>query len=164
MRQKFRAFRHRSRLDERSRVTYPWRMAQSDPSAKAPGIPATRLDHTAICVEDMDASIALLEELFGQKVAHREQVASQKVSAAFFVRFAQLQQGSPEGPRMEKSNLVAPRAGTADLVEEGDAPRVEALEQAVEIFHAQRQVVERVAALFEELLQAGVSLRRDQLQ
>ncbi|HXN83540.1 MAG TPA: VOC family protein [Myxococcales bacterium] len=66
-------------------MTYPWRMAQSDPSAKAvPGIPATRLDHTAICVEDMDASIALLEELFGQKVAHREQVASQKVSAAFF--------------------------------------------------------------------------------
>jgi methylmalonyl-CoA/ethylmalonyl-CoA epimerase len=52
--------------------------------APAPGIPATRLDHTALCVKDMDASIALIEELLGQKCAHREMVAAQKVSAAFF--------------------------------------------------------------------------------
>jgi len=49
--------------------------------AKAPGIPATRLDHT---VNDMVASIALIEELLGQTCAHREMVAAQKVSAAFF--------------------------------------------------------------------------------
>ena len=51
---------------------------------EASGIPATRLDHTAICVKDMGASIALIEELLGQKCAHREMVAAQKVSAAFF--------------------------------------------------------------------------------
>jgi len=48
------------------------------------GIPATRLDHTAICVKDMRASIALIEALLGQKCAHEEMVAAQRVSAAFF--------------------------------------------------------------------------------
>src|SRR3954471_18879317 len=50
-----------------------------------PGIPATRLDHTAICVKDMKASIALIEDLLGQKVAHEEFVPAQKVGAPFFV-------------------------------------------------------------------------------
>ena len=59
------------------------------PSIKPAAIPpahieATRLDHTAICVKDMDASISLMEELLGQKVAHREAVPAQKVIAAFF--------------------------------------------------------------------------------
>ena len=54
-------------------------------SAKATAhVAATRLDHTAICVKDMDASIALIEDLLGQKVAHREAVSAQKVIAAFF--------------------------------------------------------------------------------
>src|SRR5437016_3771172 len=44
------------------------RGATAKPTSK-PGIPATRLDHTAICVRDIDASIALIEELLGQKVA-----------------------------------------------------------------------------------------------
>src|SRR5207302_8017733 len=35
------------------------------------GIPATRLDHTAICVKDIDAAIALIEGLLGQKVAYQ---------------------------------------------------------------------------------------------
>ena len=67
------------------------------------GIPATRLDHTAICVRDMDASIALVEELLGQKVAHTEFVPGQKVNAAFF--------DFPNGASLE---LIAPR-GNAGL-------------------------------------------------
>jgi methylmalonyl-CoA mutase, C-terminal domain len=62
------------------------------------GIPATRLDHTAICVRDIEASIALIEELLGQKVAHKEFVPAQKVDAAFF--------DFPNGASLE---LVAPR-------------------------------------------------------
>jgi methylmalonyl-CoA/ethylmalonyl-CoA epimerase len=67
------------------------------------GIPATRLDHTAICVRDIDASIALIEELLGQKVAHKEFVPAQKVDAAFF--------DFPNGASLE---LIAPR-GNAGL-------------------------------------------------
>jgi len=78
-----------------------------------PGIPATRLDHTAICVKDMKASIALIEELLGQKVAHEEFVPAQKVDAAFF--------DFPNGASLE---LVAPRgnAGLDKFLEKrGDA-------------------------------------------
>src|SRR4051794_27397235 len=43
----------------------------SQPPALSPQPPAqiraTRLDHTALCVKDLDATIALLEELLGQK-------------------------------------------------------------------------------------------------
>jgi methylmalonyl-CoA mutase C-terminal domain/subunit len=67
------------------------------------GIPATRLDHSAICVKDIDASIALIEEVLGQKVAHREYVDAQKVDAAFF--------DFPNGASLE---LVCPR-GNASL-------------------------------------------------
>jgi methylmalonyl-CoA mutase C-terminal domain/subunit len=78
-----------------------------------PGIPATRLDHTAICVKDMKASIALIEEILGQKVAHEEHVPAQKVDAAFF--------DFPNGASLE---LVAPRgnAGLEKFLEKrGDA-------------------------------------------
>ncbi|GAC1345567.1 MAG: methylmalonyl-CoA epimerase [Myxococcales bacterium] len=68
-------------------------------AAAAAGIPATRLDHTAICVRDLDASIALFAVLLGQEVAHREVVPSQKVSAAFF--------DFPNGASLE---LIAPEA------------------------------------------------------
>jgi len=77
------------------------------------GIPATRLDHTAICVKDMAASIALIEELLGQKVAHEEYVDAQKVEAAFF--------DFPNGASLE---LVCPRgnAGLDKFLEKrGDA-------------------------------------------
>jgi methylmalonyl-CoA mutase C-terminal domain/subunit len=66
------------------------------------GIPATRLDHSAICVKDIDASIALIEEVLGQKVAHREYVDAQKVDAAFF--------DFPNGASLE---LVCPRGNAA---------------------------------------------------
>src|SRR5690242_15561834 len=48
------------------------------------GIDTQKLDHAAICVGDLDASIALIESLLGQKCAHREVVPAQRVSAAFF--------------------------------------------------------------------------------
>jgi methylmalonyl-CoA mutase, C-terminal domain len=78
-----------------------------------PGIPATRLDHTAICVKDMKASIALIEDILGQKVAHEEHVPAQRVDAAFF--------DFPNGASLE---LVAPRgnAGLEKFLEKrGDA-------------------------------------------
>jgi methylmalonyl-CoA mutase C-terminal domain/subunit len=85
-----------------------------DPLAKEPaGIPATRLDHTAICVKDMAAAIALIEDLLGQKVAHQEHVPAQKVDAAFF--------DFPNGASLE---LIAPRgnAGLEKFLEKrGDA-------------------------------------------
>ena len=77
------------------------------------GIPATRLDHAAICVRDLAASIQLIEEILGQRVAHQEHVAAQKVDAAFF--------DFPNGASLE---LVAPRgnAGLDKFLEKrGDA-------------------------------------------
>jgi methylmalonyl-CoA mutase C-terminal domain/subunit len=77
------------------------------------GIPATRLDHTAICVKDIKATIALIEDILGQKVAHEEYVDAQKVDAAFF--------DFPNGASLE---LVAPRgnAGLEKFIEKrGDA-------------------------------------------
>ena len=82
-------------------------------SPRQAGIPATRLDHTAICVRDIDASIALIEELLGQKVAHKELVPAQKVHAAFF--------DFPNGASLE---LVAPQGNEGlekFLAKRGDA-------------------------------------------
>lgn len=70
---------------------------------KPAGIPATRLDHTALCVKDLQASIGLIEEILGQPVAHQEFVEGQKVDAAFF--------DFPNGASLE---LVSPR-GNAGL-------------------------------------------------
>src|SRR5207237_274834 len=60
-------------------------------------------------VKDMGASIALIEELLGEKCAHREMVEAQKVSAAFFdfPNGASLELVSPEkslggNPGLEK--------------------------------------------------------------
>src|SRR5207237_7499753 len=76
-------------------------------------VPAEKLDHTAICVKDIDASIDLIEDLLGQKVAHREYVDAQKVDAAFF--------DFPNGASLE---LICPRgnAGLEKFLENrGDA-------------------------------------------
>ncbi|MFN2546990.1 MAG: cobalamin-dependent protein [Myxococcales bacterium] len=84
-----------------------------EPPAKKAHVPAEKLDHTAICVKDIDASIALIEEILGQKVAHREYVDAQKVDAAFF--------DFPNGASLE---LVCPRgnAGLEKFLEKrGDA-------------------------------------------
>jgi methylmalonyl-CoA/ethylmalonyl-CoA epimerase len=67
------------------------------------GIPATRLDHAAIAVKDMDAALALFAEILGQPVAHREHVAAQKVEAAFF--------DFPNGASLE---IIAPVAEGAN--------------------------------------------------
>jgi methylmalonyl-CoA mutase C-terminal domain/subunit len=84
----------------------------SEPEPRA-HVPATRLDHTAICVKDIGASIALIEDILGQKVAHRERVEVQKVDAAFF--------DFPNGASLE---LVSPlgNAGLEKFLEKrGDA-------------------------------------------
>ncbi len=78
--------------------------------------------------------------------------------------FDQLEQSAAEGLGVEKSHSVSACAGAADLVEQGHAAGVEALQYLVDVFHAQRQVVQSVAALLEKLFQAGVAARADQLQ
>jgi methylmalonyl-CoA/ethylmalonyl-CoA epimerase len=70
---------------------------------KPSGIPATALDHTAVCVKDMASAIQIIEAILGQPVAHQEFVATQKVDAAFF--------DFPNGASLE---LVSPR-GNAGL-------------------------------------------------
>jgi methylmalonyl-CoA mutase C-terminal domain/subunit len=87
--------------------------AGSEQGSARAGIPATRLDHTAICVRDIEASIVLIEELLGQKVAHKEFVPAQKVQAAFF--------DFPNGASLE---LVAPQGNEGlekFLAKRGDA-------------------------------------------
>ena len=70
---------------------------------KPSGIPATALDHTAVCVKDMGAAIKVMQAILGQPVAHQEFVETQKVDAAFF--------DFPNGASLE---LVSPR-GNAGL-------------------------------------------------
>jgi methylmalonyl-CoA/ethylmalonyl-CoA epimerase len=60
------------------------RTPKGPPAEAGAAIRATRLDHTALCVPDLAASIALFQEVLGQPVAAHEQVPSQGVSAAFF--------------------------------------------------------------------------------
>jgi len=70
-------------------------------SRKAPaaGIPATRLDHAAIAVKDLDGALSLLSDILGQPVAWRETVPAQQVEAAFFdfPNGASLEVISPQG-------------------------------------------------------------------
>ncbi len=80
---------------------------ESRAPAPSAAIRATRLDHTALCVRDLDATIALCEELFGAPVSHREVVASQKVSAAFF--------DFPNGASLELVSPAVELGGNAGL-------------------------------------------------
>src|SRR5919201_2616463 len=89
---------------------------------------------------------------------------SGRIFMLVLVGFDELEQGAAERFGMEKGDLVPARAGPRNLVDEGYTARLEALQQRVQIAHAQREVVECIAALREELLQAFISLRRDQLE
>jgi methylmalonyl-CoA mutase C-terminal domain/subunit len=114
---------------------------QPVPQASRPapaGIPATRLDHTAICVKDIRASIALIEEILGQKVAHEEHVPEQKVDAAFF--------DFPNGASLE---LVAPR---------GNAGLEKFLEKRGDALHHLALRVKDIDAVLERLYARGVPL------
>jgi len=77
------------------------------------------------------------------------------------VRLDELQERPAECLGMEKTDPVPSRSGAPDLVDQGDAASIQALEHTVDVLHAQRQMMERVAALFQELLQTGVAARRD---
>ncbi|MFA6288802.1 MAG: methylmalonyl-CoA epimerase [Opitutaceae bacterium] len=62
----------------------------------------TRIDHIGIAVRSLDESIPYYEKALGLKCEHREVVASQKVSTAFFhageVHIELLEPTSPESP------------------------------------------------------------------
>ena len=107
------------------------------PKARA-GIPATRLDHTAICVRDIKATIALIEDILGQKVAHEEYVDAQKVDAAFF--------DFPNGASLE---LVAPR---------GNAGLDKFLEKRGDALHHLALRVSDIDEVLEKLAARGVPL------
>ncbi len=112
------------------------------PEAASPGIPATRLDHAAIAVKDMDATLALLSEILGQPVAHREQVPAQKVEAAFF--------DFPNGASLE---IIAPVAAL------GENPGVQKfLEKKGEGLHHLALRVTELDTLLLKLDQRGVPL------
>jgi methylmalonyl-CoA mutase C-terminal domain/subunit len=117
-------------------------MAERSSPAPRPGIPATRLDHTAICVKDMDASVALIEELFGQKCAHREMVAMQKVSAAFF--------DFPNGASLE---LISPEESLG-----GNAGLTKFLEKRGDALHHLALRVRDIDGLLQRLDAKGVPL------
>ena len=115
---------------------------QTATGAPAAAIRATRLDHTALCVKDLDAAIALFEALLGQRLAHREIVATQKVSAAFF--------DFPNGASLE---LISPEASL------GGNPGLEKfLEKRGDALHHLALRVEGLDALLVRLEARGVPL------
>lgn len=105
-------------------------------------IRATRLDHTALCVPDLAAATALFAQLLGQPVAHREQVASQGVQAAFF--------DFPNGASLE---LVSPDAAVG-----GNAGLDKFLTSRGPGLHHLALRVEGLDALLVRLDQQGVAL------
>jgi methylmalonyl-CoA/ethylmalonyl-CoA epimerase len=105
-------------------------------------IRATRLDHTAICVKDLDATTALLKDLLGQECAHREVVESQRVVAAFF--------DFPNGASLE---LVSPEKSL------GGNPGLEKfLEKRGDALHHLALRVKDMDALLKRLEAKGVPL------
>src|SRR4051812_20887176 len=76
----------------------------------------------------------------------------------------ELEKRSAEGLWVEKCDFMSAGAGAGDLVDQGNAARLQALQHAVDVLHPQRQVVERVAALFQKLLQPGVATGSHQLE
>lgn len=44
----------------------------------------TRIDHTGVAVEDLDAAVALYEKTYGMELVHRETVTEQGVEAVLF--------------------------------------------------------------------------------
>ena len=119
-----------------------------DPAVRkaAAGIPTTRLDHAAICVKDMDATIRVLEEVLGQKCAHRELVPAQRVDAAFF--------DFPNGASLEIVAPVGNEGLTKFLEKRGDsmhhlALRVEHIDEVL------RRLAERGIPLIDQVSRPG---------
>ena len=117
------------------------RAAAARPRATAELLP-TRLDHTAVCVRDLDAAIALFSQLLGQPLAAREVVESQKVSAAFF--------DLPNGASIE---LISPEASLG-----GNAGLERFLEKRGEGLHHLALRVRGLDALLARLEKSGVPL------
>src|SRR5438045_8570495 len=86
----------------------------------------------------MKASIALIEDILGQKVAHQEHVPAQKVDAAFF--------DFPNGASLE---LVSPK---------GNAALEKFLEKRGDALHHLALRVKDMAAVLERLDDRGAPL------
>ncbi len=89
-------------------------------------------------MKDMAASIALIEDVLGQKGAHQEYVAAQKVDAAFF--------DFPNGASLE---LVAPK---------GNAGLEKFLKARGDALHHLALRVKNIDAVLERLAARGVPL------
>src|SRR5207248_8135691 len=76
----------------------------------------------------------------------------------------QLEQGTAEGLGVKKGDPVSARAWAAHLVDQGNSARRQPAEHVVDVLHAQGEVVQRIAALFQKLLQARVAARGHQLE
>lgn len=76
-------------------------MPDSDPDV---GLPVGPIDHVAIAVRDMDASLALYERMLGAGLAYRETVAGQDVEVAFL-----------DLPGATSIELISPLSDTAAL-------------------------------------------------
>src|SRR5688500_8646772 len=78
--------------------------------------------------------------------------------------FDQLDQGAAERARVQESDQVAAGAGTRRAIDELDTGALQARQRSGDVAHRERDVMERVAALRDELLEAGVAGHRaDQL-
>ncbi len=102
------------------------------------GIPATRLDHAAIAVKDMDKSLKILSDILGLPVAHRESVEAQKVEAAFY--------DFPNGASLE---IIAPH---------GNAGVDKFLEKKGDGLHHLALRVEHIDEVLKRLEERGVPL------
>src|SRR5438067_1626392 len=102
--------------------------------------------------------------LSGRTPTSRGSSPSGRIFMFLLVGFDELEQRAAERLGMEEGDFVAARTRPRNLVDERYAARVEPLQQGVQIAHAQREMVESVSALREELLQTLVPLRRDELE
>jgi methylmalonyl-CoA/ethylmalonyl-CoA epimerase len=66
------------------------------------------IDHIAICVRDLDEAGSAWSALLGQPIAHREDVVTQKTTAAFLP--------TPRGAECAALELISPMPGNVGLV------------------------------------------------
>lgn len=99
-----------------------------------------KVDHVAIAVPDLDAAISLYKNILGKGAEHIEEVADQKVKAAFFsVGETNLELLFPTSPDSPISNFLERRKGHGGL-------------------HHICLQVENIEASLEDLIKKGIKL------